>query len=117
MLIMVDEEEEEDGEKEPVGELAGMELSTLSAEGLTTPKTLKLKGRIGGREVLVLIDSGASHNFINRSLVGELGMEVKETQPYFVSLGDGQRRRISGCCERVILELGNTEVVEQFYLF
>ncbi|WVY89838.1 hypothetical protein V8G54_035352 [Vigna mungo] len=116
MLIMVDEEEEEECEKEPAVELAGMELSALSVGGLTTPKTLKLKGRIGSREVLVLIDSGASHNFISRSLVGELGMAVKETQPYFVSLGDGQRRKISGCCERVTLELGN-EVVEQFYLF
>ncbi|WVY99344.1 hypothetical protein V8G54_025414 [Vigna mungo] len=89
MLIMVDEEEDEEGEKEPAVELAGMELSALSAGGLTTSETMKLRGRIGNREVLVLIDSGASHNFISKSLVEELGMAAKEKQPYFVSLGDG----------------------------
>ncbi|WVZ17654.1 hypothetical protein V8G54_010636 [Vigna mungo] len=67
--------------------------------GLSTPKTMKLKGRIGRREVLVLIDSGASHNFISQELV------------------DGQKKKISGCCKRVILELGSIEIVENFYLF
>ncbi|XP_014521642.1 uncharacterized protein LOC106778213 [Vigna radiata var. radiata] len=117
MMIMVDEEENEEGEKEPAVELAGMELSALLAGGLTTSETMKLRGRIGNREVLVLIDSGVSHNFISKSLVEELGMAVKETQPYFVSLGNGQKRRISGCCEPVVLELEDTAVVEKFYLF
>ncbi|WVZ14824.1 hypothetical protein V8G54_012390 [Vigna mungo] len=117
MLIVVDEEEEVEGEEATETTLATMELSALSAGGLTPPKTMKLRGHIGQREVLVLIDSGASHNFINRRVVEELRMTVTKTQPYLVSLGDGQRRRIDGCCEKVALEIGETQVVERFYIF
>jgi len=46
-----------------------VELSISSVVGLTPPQTMKIKGEIGGREVVVLIDSGASHNFIASKLV------------------------------------------------
>ncbi|XP_052725999.1 uncharacterized protein LOC128194435 [Vigna angularis] len=117
MLIVVEEEEEVEGEEVSETNLATMELSALSAGGLTTPKTMKLRGHIGQREVVILIDSGASHNFIDRRLVEELRMTVTKTQPYLVSLGDGQRKRISGCCEKVALEIGEAQVVERFYIF
>ncbi|WVZ12616.1 hypothetical protein V8G54_017146 [Vigna mungo] len=117
MLIVVEEEEEAEGDEVKETNLAKMELSALSAGGLTTPKTMKLRGHIGHREVLVLIDSGASHNFIDRRVVEELQMTVTKTQPYMVSLGDGQKKRISGCCEGVKLELGEAQLIERFYLF
>lgn len=53
--------------------------------------------------MLVLIDSGASHNFISRRLVEELEMVVVDTRPYLVSLGDEQKKKMSGCCEQVAL--------------
>lgn len=34
-----------------------------------------------------------------------------------MSLGDGQRKKISGCCERVALKVGEAKIVERFYLF
>lgn len=110
MLILAEEEKESENEGEEELNVAIMELSALSAGGLTSPRTMKLRGRMGHREVLVLIDSGASHNFVSRRL-------MMETQPYLVSLGDGQRKRISGCCEQVALEMGEAKVVERFYLF
>ena len=45
------------------------ELSINSTVGINGPKTMKLSGKIKDKEVMVLIDSGTSHNFINRSLV------------------------------------------------
>lgn len=56
------EESAEGEEEEAVGEM--VELSINSVVGLTTPKTMKLKGAILGQSVVVLIDCRATHNFI-----------------------------------------------------
>ena len=50
------------------------ELSLNSVVGISTPKIMKLQGKVMGQEVLVLIDCGASHNFIPTDLVAKLGI-------------------------------------------
>ena len=45
------------------------ELSLNLMVGISTPKTMKLRGQIEGQEVVVLIDCGTSHNFISLDLV------------------------------------------------
>lgn len=41
-----------------------VKLSLNSVVGLTTLETMKLRGSMGIREVVVLLNCGASHNFI-----------------------------------------------------
>ncbi|KAF2293086.1 hypothetical protein GH714_036471 [Hevea brasiliensis] len=66
-----------------------MDLSFYSIGGISSPKTLKLQGRIRGTDVTVLIDSGASHNFISGNLSSKLNLTVESTPPFGVRLGDG----------------------------
>lgn len=46
-----------------------MELSLNSIVGLFDLRTLKLKGEVHRVKVVVLIDSGATHNFISTNLL------------------------------------------------
>ena len=46
-------------------QIAGVGLSLSSVVGLTSPKTMKLQGAIGEQPVVILIGSGATHNFIS----------------------------------------------------
>lgn len=41
------------------------EVSLSSVMGLTSPKTLRLVGKINGSSMVVMIDPGATHNFIS----------------------------------------------------
>lgn len=81
------------------------------------PQTMKLHGRVREQPVMVLIDSGASHNFISSKLVRNLGLKVETTQPYKVRLGDGNRRQTQGCCENLKVQLGNYAFEGKFFLF
>ena len=53
-------------------EVEAIELSLNSVVGVSEPHTMKLRGEIQGKEVVVLIDCGATYNFISKPVVESL---------------------------------------------
>ena len=66
--------------------------------GITGPKTMKFYGRIKGVEVVVMVDSGASHCFVNETTIGRLGLHKTSTGSFGVRLGGGSRSVSMGVC-------------------
>lgn len=64
-----------------------VEVSLKSVVGLTPPKTMKMTGNINGLAVMVLVDSGASHNFITKEVVQKLNLSITPTEAYGVQMG------------------------------
>lgn len=91
-----------------------VELSINSVVGLTLSKTMKVKGTIAQQEVVVMIDCGATHNFISTELVRRLGIPLVSTRSYGVLMGTGLTVQGSSICKGVVLTLQNIEVVEDF---
>jgi hypothetical protein len=91
-----------------------VEVSLNSVVGLTAPKTMKLEGEIGGQRVIVLIDSGASHNFIAKSLVEQLRLPLTTTAEYGVVMGNGDSAKGIGLCSGVRLLLQGIEIRDDF---
>lgn len=52
---------------------------------------MRILGSLGDVSLMVLIDSGASHNFIAPSVVTALGLPVSAWQKLGVRLGDGHQ--------------------------
>ncbi|KAF7831606.1 Retrotransposable element Tf2 [Senna tora] len=87
IIILSDlEEGEEDGDeflleteeaKEDKGVSTLMSLSLNSIVGITNGRTMKLMGKVRGKEVVIMIDSGATHNFISEELVKRIGLEAE----------------------------------------
>ena len=84
-LFYIDCEEEEEQEQEPsqdenVEEISSEELTpTISCNelvGISTPQTLKIEGYIKKKNVIFLIDSGSTHNFIHYRLAKALNCFV-----------------------------------------
>ena len=53
-------------------EVEAVKLSLNFVVGLSKPCTMKFKGEIQGKEVVVLIDCGAAHNFFSKPVVESL---------------------------------------------
>lgn len=116
-----DEEElsEEEGSEEQNG-TPEQELHVLSLNsmvGITSKKTMKMKGMIGKREVIVLIDSGATCNFIAKQLVEEMKLAVTETVGFGVAVGNGEVIAGSGKCEGIEVEIQGVKIKEEFLKF
>ncbi|KZV56971.1 peroxidase 64 [Dorcoceras hygrometricum] len=78
---------------------------------------MKFLGCIEGREVVVMVDSEASHNFVSRKLVTELGLPVDETVQFGVCLGDGGRVPCQGLCKNLLVDLRQCMVEVNGYVF
>lgn len=91
-----------------------VEVSLNSMVGLTASKTMKLEGMIGSQEVMVLIDTGATHNFISMDLVNKLAIPRVATNGNGVLMGTGLSVQGDGVCKGVVLSLQKVEIVEDF---
>jgi hypothetical protein len=114
-LLYIDCEEEEEQEQKPsqdenIEAISSQELNpTISCNTLariSTPQTLKIEGYIKKKKVIVLIDSGSTHNFIHYKLARDLNFFVYPA-PYFqVMIVDGGTINCSRKCNKINLTMG-----------
>jgi len=106
IMLVTDEHDVEDSEKEPepkIGETP--QLSMNSIVGFTSRRSLKIWGNIDDYKVKVLIDCGATHNFISKELVEKLQLKVDDTSRYVVEVWDGHKIKCKGVCREVPLKV------------
>ncbi|KAL4018114.1 hypothetical protein IC575_021704 [Cucumis melo] len=124
-FIMNEEEEDEEGDSqeeviEGTVELKTLELTDEAAIELKTMTrlsskgTMKLKGWIRQKEIVVLIDSGATHNFIHQSLAVDLKLGLDPHTPFSYTIGNGTRCRGKGICRRVEVKLDEITIIADF---
>ncbi|GAU22915.1 hypothetical protein TSUD_377270 [Trifolium subterraneum] len=105
-VLIVDDEEEEgeemkilavevDDDEEEKGEMSILNLHHIAHE---THQTMKFQGSIQGVEVLILVGSGATHNFIPQKLVHQMDWPIDTTPQMNVKLGDGYQVTTQGVC-------------------
>lgn len=113
-----DEESESEEDYEPKTESQTlMHLSLSSMAGLTTEKSMRMRGVIGEQEVIVLIDSGATSNFISEEVARRCSLTITPKSEFGVVVGNGQVISGQGKCRNVALVIQGMEIVEDFFLF
>jgi hypothetical protein len=114
-LFYIDCEEEEEQEQEPsqdenVEAISSEELNpTISCNSwarISTPQTLNIEGYIKNKKVIVLIDSGSTHNFIHYKLAKGLNFFVYPVPECQVMIADGGTINCSGKCNKINLTMG-----------
>jgi hypothetical protein len=114
-LFYIDCEEEEEQEQEPsqdekVEAISSKELTPMiscnALARISTPQTLKIEGYIKKKKVIVLIDSGITHNFIHYKLVKALNFFVYPMLEFQVMIADGGIINCSEKCNNINLTMG-----------
>lgn len=120
VMFIAEDEGETEGEDSdipasPTEEIL-TEVSLNSVVGISNPKTMKLKGLIGHREVIVMIDPNSTHNFISLDVATEARVQIERTIGFGVFLGNGEAIWDEGVYKGVTLQLfRGLEVVEDFF--
>lgn len=64
-------------------------ISLHALTGESAFQTLKAVGTAGKQQILILVDSGSSHNFMDTELVVKLNCPLHDVKPFQVSMADG----------------------------
>ncbi|XP_074377189.1 uncharacterized protein LOC141718709 [Apium graveolens] len=103
-----------EGTRELVSEEIRPEISLNSVIGITSPKTMKLKGTIDNKQVVVMIEPGATHNFVSLDAVKALGLTITSSKNFGVALGTEESVQGKGECRSVVLQLQGITIIENF---
>ncbi|KAF3973502.1 hypothetical protein CMV_003080 [Castanea mollissima] len=78
-------------------------ISLHEIVGCLSPRTMRVKARIEKRELVVLINSGSTHNFVDQKLTHSLGLAVTLITEFNVKVASGESLV---CKERRLLQRG-----------
>ncbi|XP_077224918.1 uncharacterized protein LOC143858163 [Tasmannia lanceolata] len=95
-IFMLDlEEDGSDGEElvEPEQQISGEseepQISVHALSGSTSHQTMRIRGYIKRQPIIILIDSGSTHNFLDPGTAKRTACEVQKSQPLKVVVADG----------------------------
>ena len=81
-------------------------ISCNALVGITTPQILKVKGHIKNKKVIVLIDSGSTHNSIHSQIAKELNDFLYLALECQVMVENGGTINFSGNFHNIKLTMG-----------
>jgi hypothetical protein len=81
------------------------EISLNAITGTPNPKTMRIVGFIRHHRVVVLIDSGGTHNFVDSKLAASLGIHPQPHDGIKVQIANGQEVASPGHCGEVEVKL------------
>jgi hypothetical protein len=82
-------------------------ISLNALTGFSAPQTLKLIYYIKHRKVIILVDSGSTHNFIHRRIAQETRCYIHVVNNFQIMITNGGSMKCGGRCENVHLQIGD----------
>jgi hypothetical protein len=73
----------------------------------STPQTLKLISYIKHQKVIILVDSGSTHNFIHLRIAQETHCYIHAINNFQIMISNGGSMKCGGRCENVRLQIGD----------
>jgi hypothetical protein len=82
-------------------------ISLNALIGFSAPQTLMLIGYIKHQKVIILVDSGSTHNFIHRRIAQENHCYIHAVNNFQIMIANGGSMKCRGSCENVRFQIGD----------
>jgi hypothetical protein len=90
-------------------------ISLNSLIGFSTPQTLKIIGYIKHQKVIILVDSGRTHNFIHCCISQETNCYISVVNNFQMMISNGGSMKCGGHCENVCIHIGEYHMKYHFF--
>jgi hypothetical protein len=95
-----------DDEEEPVTDAQEAKISLLAVTGIPTSDTMQVSLRVGDRDLVALLDSGSTHNFIHEELATVVGVPFSSDRRLGVTVANGDRVTCRGLLKHAAITIG-----------
>lgn len=68
--------------------------------------TIKLLGKSTNQNLVILLDSGSTHSFLDPKMAEKLGCTIEYTHPWLVTIADGNKVDCKSMCPQFTWEMG-----------
>jgi hypothetical protein len=85
-------------------------ISLYALTGFFATQTLNLIGYIKHRKVIILVDSGSTHNFIHRHIAQETNFYICAVNNFQIMIANGRSMKCGGCCANMCLQIGEYQL-------
>lgn len=82
---------------DPTHKPSPAQISFNAMSGHLAPETLRVTGQVGGQEVVILIDGGSTHNFVQSKVVRYLNLTAQPTKQLSVMVRNGSELTCPKC--------------------
>ncbi|KAL5777367.1 hypothetical protein ACOSP7_010293 [Xanthoceras sorbifolium] len=91
-------------------------ISFHAIAGTNHPQTMRVIGKLGNKDITILIDGGSTHNFLDQSVVTRFGLLVERDQTFQVMVVNRERINCAGRCKGVPLLIQGHAIQVDFFI-
>lgn len=108
-IFLMESEQDKEGEDDvaPDDDDQPPEITLHASTGWNSSTTIRLRTSIGNHNLLALVDSGSTHNFISEKAAQRLKLKLTPTTPFSVKIANGSPLRCRRRYEEVKLQIGD----------
>ncbi|XP_028807352.1 uncharacterized protein LOC114762069 [Neltuma alba] len=111
--LVIDEDDEHFEDAIGVAQIDA-EGAINAIEGDDKAPTLKLMGQIKNQKVIILVDTGSTHNVLHTSVAKRLQLKPVERNAIRLTVADSRQVTVSKCCPNLSWDMGNSTFVADF---
>jgi hypothetical protein len=100
-----------DDEEEPITDAQEAKISLLAVTGIPTSDTMQVSLRVGDRDLVALLDSGSTHNFIHEELATVVGVPFSSDRRLGVTVANGDRVTCRGLLKHAAITIGKESFI------
>ncbi|KAD3337069.1 hypothetical protein E3N88_32589 [Mikania micrantha] len=101
---------------DPLSDDTQAEISFHAISGTILPQTLRLPGKIHNKDVVILIDGGSTHNFIEQSLVERFGLTVDQGVKLEVVVANREKLTCTGRVRNLLVIIQGYTITADFFV-
>ena len=75
------------------------EITLYALVGNPSPGTMRIEGKIQGHCLVILIDTGSTHNFLDAGLCSSLKLAIDPALAFDVKIANGATVKTLGACQ------------------